>query len=294
MRRKKRYFSRGMLTVLAAVFAFLFLMPTVLTITNSFMTQSEITANYGQVFQNATNGKSYIKDKINLKFIPDKVSFSQYFTVLLKSPDFLYKFWNSVILVAPIVLAQLAVASVAAYGFTRWRGKIRDTIFFAYVILMLMPYQVTLVPNYLVSDYLGLLNTRWAIILPGAFAPFSVFLLTKSMRRIPASLIESAKLDGAGEWHIFWNICLPQCRSALYSIAILVFIDYWNMVEQPLILLPDASQQPLSVYLSQINAGEIGIAFAAAVIYMVPGLLMFLHGEAYLVEGITYAGSVKG
>ena len=294
MRRKKRYFSRGMLTVLAAVFAFLFLMPTVLTITNSFMTQSEITANYGQVFQNATNGKSYIKDTINLKFIPDKVSFSQYFTVLLKSPDFLYKFWNSVILVAPIVLAQLMVASVAAYGFTRWRGKIRDTIFFAYVILMLMPYQVTLVPNYLVSDFLGLLNTRWAIILPGAFAPFSVFLLTKSMRRIPASLIESAKLDGAGEWHIFWNICLPQCRSALYSIAILVFIDYWNMVEQPLILLPDASQQPLSVYLSQINAGEIGIAFAAAVIYMVPGLLMFLHGEAYLVEGITYAGSVKG
>ena len=294
MRRKKRYFSRGMLTVLAAVFAFLFLMPTVLTITNSFMTQSEITANYGQVFQNATDGKSYIKDKINLKFIPDKVSFTQYFTVLLKSPDFLYKFWNSVILVAPIVLAQLAVASVAAYGFTRWRGKIRDTIFFAYVILMLMPYQVTLVPNYLVSDFLGLLNTRWAIILPGAFAPFSVFLLTKFMRRIPASLIESAKLDGAGEWQIFWRICMPQCRAALYSIAILVFIDYWNMVEQPLILLPDASQQPLSVYLSQINAGEIGIAFAAAVIYMVPGLLMFLHGEAYLVEGITYAGSVKG
>ena len=294
MRKKKRYFSRGALTVLATVFAFMFLMPTVLTITNSFMTQSEITANYGQVFQNATDGKSFIKDTINLKFIPDKVSFSQYFTVLLKSPDFLYKFWNSVILVAPIVLAQLAVASVAAYGFTRWRGKIRDTIFFAYVILMLMPYQVTLVPNYLVSDYLGLLNTRWAIILPGAFAPFSVFLLTKSMRRIPVSLIESAKLDGAGEWHIFWNICLPQCRSALYSIAILVFIDYWNMVEQPLILLPDASQQPLSVYLSQINAGEIGIAFAAAVVYMVPGLLMFLHGEAYLVEGITYAGSVKG
>ena len=294
MRRKKRYFSRGALTVLAAVFAFLFLMPTVLTITNSFMTQSEITANYGQVFQNATDGKSFIKDTINLKFIPDKVSFSQYFTVLLKSPDFLYKFWNSVILVAPIVLAQLMVASVAAYGFTRWRGKVRDTIFFAYVILMLMPYQVTLVPNYLVSDFLGLLNTRWAIILPGAFAPFSVFLLTKSMRRIPVSLIESAKLDGAGEWHIFWNICLPQCRSALYSIAILVFIDYWNMVEQPLILLPDASQQPLSVYLSQINAGEIGIAFAAAVVYMVPGLLMFLHGEAYLVEGITYAGSVKG
>lgn len=293
-RHKKRYFSRGVLTLLAAVLAFLFVMPTLLTITNSFMTQSEITANYGQVFENANEGKSYIKDTITLKFIPDKVSFSQYFTVLLKSPDFLYKFWNSVILVVPIVIAQLLVASIAAYGFTRWRGKIRDSIFFFYVILMLMPYQVTLVPNYLVSDWLGILNTRWAIILPGAFAPFSVFLLTKFMRRIPASLIEAAKLDGAGEWRIFWSICLPQCRSALYSIAILVFIDYWNMVEQPLILLPNADMQPLSVYLSTINAGEIGIAFAAAVVYMIPGLLLFLHGESYLVEGIAYSGSVKG
>jgi len=292
--KKHRYFGRGAMTLLAAVFAVLFLLPTVLTITNSFMTQSEITANYGQVFSNANDGKSYISKKINLKFIPDKVSFSQYLTILFKSPDYLLKFWNSVILVVPIVLAQLMVASVAAYGFTRWRGRVRDAIFFAYVILMLMPYQVTLVPNYLVSDWLGILNTRWAIILPGAFAPFSVFLLTKFMRRIPVSLIESAKLDGASEWHVFWDICLPQCRSALYSIAILVFIDNWNMVEQPLILLPNADQQPLSVFLSTINAGEIGIAFAAAVIYMVPGLLLFLHGEAYLVEGIAYSGSVKG
>ena len=293
--KKKRYFSRGVLTLLAFLFAVLFLLPTVLTITNSFMTQSEITANYGQIFQNASSGaKSFIAKTINLKFIPDKVSFSQYFTVLLKSPDYLLKFWNSVILVVPIVLAQLMVASIAAYGFTRWRGRVRDGIFFAYVILMLMPYQVTLVPNYLVSEWLGLLNTRWAIILPGIFAPFSVFLLTKFMRRIPKSLIESAKLDGAGEWQIFWNICLPQCRSALYSVAILVFIDYWNMVEQPLILLPNADMQPLSVYLSKINAGEIGVAFAVAVIYMIPGLLLFLHGEAYLVEGIAYSGSVKG
>ena len=292
--KKKRYFSRAMLTLLAAIFAVLFLLPTVLTITNSFMTQSEITANYGQVFSNVSNGKSYISKTINLKFIPDKVSFTQYITVLLKSPDYLLKFWNSVILVVPIVIGQLLVASIAAYGFTRWRGKVRDTIFFAYVILMLMPYQVTLVPNYLVSDWLKILNTRWAIILPGVFAPFSVFLLTKFMRRIPVALIESAKLDGASEWHIFWDICLPQCRSALYSSAILVFIDYWNMVEQPLILLQNADQQPLSVYLSTINAGEIGIAFAVAVIYMIPGLLLFLHGESYLVEGIAYSGSVKG
>lgn len=294
--KKKRLFGRTAMFLICAAFALLFLLPTVLTITNSFMSQTELSANYGVVFSSGSTGEggTYMSEKVNLKFIPDKVTFSQYITTLLKSPDYILKFWNSVILVVPIVLLQVGVAAVAAYGFSRWRGKIRALIFFFYVILMLMPYQVTLVPNYLVSDWLGVLDSRWAIILPGAFAPFSVFLLTKFMRRIPASLIEAAKLDGAGEWQIFTKVCLPQCRSALYSIAILVFIDYWNMVEQPLILLPDAGKQPLSVYLSTINAGEVGLAFAIATIYMIPTLLLFLHGEEYLVEGIANSGSVKG
>ena len=290
--KKKRYFGRGAMFLLCAFFAVAFLMPTVLTITNSFMSESEINANYGMVFSTTTGG--YVSEKVNLKFIPDKVTLSQYITGLVKSPEYLLKFWNSVILVVPIVIFQVAIASVAAYSFTRWRGKLRSGIFFFYVILMLMPYQVTLVPNYLVSDWLGILNTRWSIIFPGMFAPFSVFLLTKFMRRIPYSLIEAAKVDGAGEWDIFTKICLPQCRSALYSIAILVFIDYWNMVEQPLILLQDAESQPLSVFLSSINAGEIGLAFAMATVYMIPSLLLFLHGEEYLVEGIANSGSVKG
>ena len=293
--KKKKYLSRGAMTVICAVFAVLFLLPTVLTITNSFMEQSEINANYGKIFANFSGGdKTFISDKVNLKFIPDKVSLSQDVTALIKSPDYLLKFWNSVILVVPIVILQVATAALAAYGFTRWRGKFRSFMFFFYVILMLMPYQVTLVPNYLVSEWTGLLNTRWAIIFPGMFAPFSVFLLTKFMRRIPNSLIEAAKLDGAGEWQIFTRICLPQCRSALYSITMLVFIDYWNMVEQPIILLDDPSKQPLSVYLSTINAGEVGVAFAVATIYMIPTLLLFLHGEEYLVEGIAHQGSVKG
>ena len=290
--KKKHYFGRGVMFLLCLIFAVLFLMPTVLTVTNSFMSEAELKSNYGVIFSNLQGG--YISKQVNLKFIPDQVSFSQYTTGLLKSPEYLLKYWNSILLVVPIVIFQVGIASVAAYSFTRWRGKIRSGIFFFYVILMLMPYQVTLVPNYLVSSWLGILNTRWSIILPGMFAPFSVFLLTKFMRRIPYSLIESAKMDGAGEWQIFTRICLPQCRSALYSIAILVFIDYWNMVEQPLILLQDADAQPLSVFLSSINAGEIGLAFAMATLYMIPSLLLFLHGEEYLVEGIANAGSVKG
>ncbi|MBR5094857.1 MAG: carbohydrate ABC transporter permease, partial [Oscillospiraceae bacterium] len=195
--RKKRYFSRGVMFLLCAVFAVLFLLPTVLTITNSFMSESEIRSNYGMIFSTTQGG--YVSEKVNLKFIPDKVTLSQYITGLIKSPEYLLKFWNSVLLVLPIVVLQVTIAAVAAYSFTRWRGRIRNSIFFFYVILMLMPYQVTLVPNFLVSKWLGILNTRWSIILPGMFAPFSVFLLTKFMRRIPYSLIESAKVDGAGE-----------------------------------------------------------------------------------------------
>ncbi len=282
-------------TLIAAAFAILFLLPIVLTISNSFMSSAEISSNYGSVFAvNQDGGKVFIAEKVNLKFIPDMVSFSQYITVLFKSPDYLLKFWNSVILVGPIVLFQLAVASLAAYGFARYTGKLRSIIFFSYIILMLMPYQVTLVPNYLVASWLNILDSYWAIWLPGIFSPFAVYLLTKFMKRIPYSIIEAAQIDGAGEWTIFRRICLPLCKGSLASAAILVFIDYWNMVEQPLILLSDAETHPLSVFLSKINAAEVGLAFAVATIYMVPSLLVFLYGEESLVEGIANQGGVKG
>jgi multiple sugar transport system permease protein len=278
-----------------AATALVFMAPTVLTITNSFMSGTEISANYGKIFGNVGSGtKVYISEKVNLKLIPDMISFNQYSTTLIKSPEYLLKFWNSVILVVPITLFQIIIALGAAYCFARFKGKVRSLFFFTYIILMLMPYQVTLVPNYLVANWLGILNTRWSIILPGIFAPFSVFILTKFMRRIPSAMIEAAQLDGAGEWQIFTRICVPQCRGTVYSVAILVFIDYWNMVEQPLILLSDSDLHPLSVFLSKINAGDVGLAFAVATIYMIPTLLMFLYSEDYLIEGISYSSGIKG
>ena len=279
-------------------FAVLFLFPTVFTLTNSFMSTTEITANYGKIFSGlgaaGSGGRVFIGEQVNLQLIPNRVSFSQYATVLLTSPEYLLKFWNSVIYVLPIVLFQLAVAAGASYSFARVDTKFRSAVFFIYIILMLMPYQVTLVPNYLVIDRLNLMNTRWAIILPGIFSPFSVFILTKFMKRIPSSIVEAAKLDGAGELSIFFRIFLPLCRSVLYSVAILVFIDYWNMVEQPLILLKDEELYPLSVFLSKINQGDTGVALAIAVIYMVPPVLLFLYSEDYLIDGISYSASVKG
>ncbi len=200
----KRITKIGTKTLVALIFVIFFVIPIVLTICNSFMNETEITANYGKVFDTSNNGShKFISEKVNLKFIPDKVSFSQYITVLFKSPDYLIKFWNSVLYVVPIVIVQLLIASLTAYGFTRFRGKKKEIVFFVYVIMMLMPYQVTLVPNFLVSKWLHILYTKWAILLPGFFSPFSVYLLTKYMRRISPAIIEAAKMDGAGEWQIF-------------------------------------------------------------------------------------------
>ncbi len=293
---QKKCLFTALLTGFAVLTAVLLLFPTVLTITNSFMRKEEIHANYGAMIDYLDNEKTgtFVLDQLNLKMIPDKVTFGQYVSVLFKEPDYLMKFWNAVILVVPIVFFQLIVSLAASYSFAFFQGKRKEIIFFVYIILMLMPYQVTLVPNYLVADKLGLLNTRWAVILPGIFSPFSVFLFTKAMRRIPASVIEAAKLDGAGHIQIFFQVCVPMVKNVIFSVLVLLFVDYWNMVEQPVVMLENSDYHPLSVFLSKINTDDVGLAFAVAVIYMIPALLLFFYGAEYLTEGITYSDGVKG
>ena len=294
MRNRRRMFN-GFVLIFILLSALMFLMPTVLTIANSFMTSNEISANYGAMFSNMTEKKKvFISDNVNLKFIPDKVTFDQYKAVLIQNSDYLMKFWNSVILTVPITVFQILVAILTSYGFSRYPNKFKSIIFFAYIILMIMPYQVTLVPNFLVADKLNMLDTRKAIILPAIFSPFSIFLLTKVMRRIPISYVEAAKLDGASELKILTKIYMPLCKGAIVSIAMLVFIDYWNMVEQPIVLMKNNALHQLSVFLSEINTGDIGLAFAVGTVYMIPTVLMFLYGEDYLIEGITYSGGIKG
>ena len=277
--------------VIVCLLLVFFMLPLALTIANSFMTESEIASNYGMIF--SRSGMSYVAEKVNLKWIPDWVSLNQYVSALLKNTIYLQRFWNSVFLYVPSTIFQIAIASLTAYGFTRTRGRITQILFFLYIVILLMPYQVTSVSNYLVSNELNLKNTYWSIWLPGIFSPFSVYLLTKYMKRIPKSIIESAKIDGTGEWQIFKSIMMPLCRGQIYSCMILVFIDHWNMVEQPLIMLDNTDAYPLSVFLSKIQADNIGIAFAASVIYMMPVLLMYLYGEDYVLEGIVSQAEVK-
>ncbi|MCQ2532738.1 MAG: carbohydrate ABC transporter permease [Saccharofermentans sp.] len=294
-RRTARHnFVLGIGVLIAIAVCVLALIPIFFTFLNSFMSSAEIKDNYGVIFQSLSghnsSGGQYLSKTPSLKMVPQYVTIDQYKDLLLMSPTYLLKFWNSIILVVPIVFGQMVVACLASYSFARYRMKRREVLFFSYIILMLMPFQVTLVPNYMIADKLGILNTNWAIILPGVFSTFAIFLLTKYMRQIPSAYIEAAKLDGASEWQIFTQIALPTCKSAIFALTILLFIDYWNMVEQPLVLLTDAEKQPLSVFLSQINEAEIGIAFAASALYMIPPLLIFLWGEEYLVEGISRSG----
>lgn len=293
MRGKHHRARRALLTVLLWAWALLFLAPTLLTVTNSFMSAGEISSSYGAVFGDGGSGTAYISAQVRLKFIPDMVTLRQYAAFLMESPEYLYKFWNSVFLTVPIVVMQVGTACLSAFGFARYSGRGRQALFFGYILLMLLPAQVTLAPNYLVARWLNILNTRWAVILPGAFTPFSVFLLTKAMARIPREIGEAASLDGASQWQMFARVYLPQCKSTIYAVVILVFIDNWNMVEQALILLTDTDKQPLSLFLSQINAGEISLAFAAATVYMIPPLLLFLHGEEHLVAGIGDSGNIR-
>lgn len=277
-----------------AILALLFISPMVITVTNSFMSESEIYSNYGMVdADTAAMEAGGVTAYANMKLIPDMVTLKQYYTVLVKRTQFLYMFWNSVRIVLPILSGQLMISSMAAYAFSRIKFRGHEKLFYIYMVVMLMPFQVTLVPNYIVAGMLGILGNVLSIILPGIFSTFGVFLLRQFMVSIPEAYSEAAEVEGAGHWIVFSRIIVPMTRTGIGALIILVFIDNWNMVEQPLIFLQDIYKQPLSIFLSSINKGERGLSFAASAIYMTPMLLIFRYGEEYLVEGIQ-AGGLKG
>ncbi|WP_405081512.1 carbohydrate ABC transporter permease [Paenibacillus chitinolyticus] len=284
---------KGAVTAVLAVIAGIILIPIVITFTNSLMTGREIGTNYGLIGRMNDTAGSEANAFVNLKVLPDLVTMEQYGEVLIHSPRFLMMFWNSVFLVVPIIAGQTVVAALAAYAFSKLRFRGRETLFLVYVLTMLMPFQVTLVPNYIMADKLGLLQSPGAIILPGIFAAFGVFMLRQYMLHIPYAYIEAAKMDGAGHWRIFSTIIIPMVKPGVSALTVLLFVDYWNMVEQPLIFLDDPFKQPLSVYLSRVNQGEQGIAFAASMLYMTPMVLLFLYAETNFIEGIQLSG-IKG
>ncbi|WP_042168133.1 carbohydrate ABC transporter permease [Paenibacillus gorillae] len=273
-------------------FGLLLLFPIIITSTNSLMTEQELKINYGVIGKLTEVTSSGADTFVNLKLLPDKVTLKQYSELLVHSPQYLLLFWNSVGLVVPIIIGQTVVAALAAYAFAKLNFRGRDSLFMVYLLTMLMPFQVTLVPNYIIADKLGLLHSTGAVILPGVFAAFGVFMLRQFMLHIPYAYIEAAKMDGAGHLRIFLTLILPMVKSGLAALVILLFVDYWNMVEQPLIFINDPFKQPLSVFLSRLS-GEWDKVFAASMLYMAPMVLLFLYAETYFIEGIQLSG-IKG
>ena len=188
----------------------------------------------------------------------------EYLILLFKRPLYLRMMWNSLIITIPVLIGQLLLAPLAAYGFWQCRWKYKEILFYLYMIVMLMPLQLTLVPNYLVANWLGIQNSSLAIILPAMFQPLGVFLIRQQIQDFPQETLEAARLDGA--------------------------IDNWNIVDQAVIFLREPYQQPLSVYLCQILEEQPDIFYAASVFYAVPVLLIFLMGQDYLIQGISMSG----
>ncbi len=163
-------------------------------------------------------------------------------------------------------------------------------MFVLYVVLMLLPFQVTMLSSYLVLNRLGMLDTPAAVILPAVFSTFPVFLTYGGFRCIPVQLFEAARIDGAGEWRIFWKLGLPLGKSGLLSAMVLGFLEYWNMMEQPMAFLENKALWPLSLYLPEITWAQAGYAFTASIITLIPAVFVFVWGQDYLEQGIIFSG----
>ncbi len=266
--------------------AIIYIIPLLIIFTNSFMSQGEITRHYGatyDLFDYTMAGRTHYAE---YRMIPELISLEQYYTLLFKTPMYLDLFLNSLKLTLPIVLMQTVIGAAAAYGFTAWKYRFKEVVLCVYIILMVLPFQATLVSNYIMADKLGILNTHLAIILPWGFSPFAVFIMRQSMKGIPISIFEAAQIDGANHFQRFFHIALPLSKGGTASLAILSFADCWAMVEQPMIFLKDADLEPLSILLSKIGQENIGLIFAASVFYMLPVVWIFLYGQEYFEQGI--------
>lgn len=257
--------------------------PIFLVITGSVMGSNDLKECLEPVF---LQGQGFVKWRL----IPQYPTIDHYKQLLIETPQFFVLFWNSIKLVCLILIGQMLIGVPAAWAFAVYQVRGKKLLFTIYIVLMLLPFQVTMLSNYLVLKELKLLNTHWSVILQAIFNTFPVFITYGSFRVIPKPLIEVARIDGASELYIFIKIGLPLGKGGILSTIVLGFLDYWNMIEQPLAFLEDKSLWPLSLYLPEIDWTQAGMAFSASVIMLIPAVFVFLMGNDYLEQGIIYSG----
>ena len=276
-RRRRHLLTRFLLVLLALII----LMPVIVTVLYSFFSPEEIRA-----FMD-TRGSFSDTAWMDARLSPRMFSLSQYWKILIVDTSVLRMFTMSVFYTVMILLGQAVFVPMLAYALSRFQFRGRNVIFMAILLLMLLPYQVTMVPNVLTLRRMGLMNTVWAVILPLWFAPFYVFLLRQFMASLPNELFEAAQVDGAGTIRCYFHVALPVCRPAIGAALALSFADCWNLVEQPMTYLSQKTElQPLSVMFNQLVSESTGVEFAGAVIYMLPALFVYLYFLEDILSGI--------
>ncbi len=274
---KKHRGTRFALTLIAVAI----LMPMILTFIYSLCAPSEMVS-----YMESRN--NYSEDELmEVKLAPKQFSLSQYYKILVEDEAVLRLFCNSALYTLAILIGQGLIIPAMAYALSRFRFPFRDTLFFAVIMLMLLPFQVTMVPNVLTLRNMGLMNTIWAVILPSCFSPFYIFLLRQYMVGLPKEILEAAEIDGAGTFRCFFHIILPVCKPIIGCAVALSFADCWNMVEQPLTYLAEnAELMPLSVMFNQLSSSTSGVEFAGATLYILPALLIYLYFQRDILDGI--------
>lgn len=217
------------------------------------------------------------------------VSFMPYYDVFWGQSQYMLRFWRSLGVCLCVGLGQLFVSVLAGFGFAKCRFPGQGAIFFGLMILMVLPVQVTLVPNYIMLGQLGLLDSYPALILPLIFVPLGAFILRQSFASIPDSILDAAMLDGCGIPKILLRIAMPMNVSGLVCAFLLSFLDAWNMVEQPIAYLRSFERYPLSVALAYVPPTNMAVHLVCCILVVLPCLFLFAFFNRELVEGITLA-----
>ena len=228
-------------------------------------------------------------------FIPENPKWSNYLTIWTKIPMATFV-KNTVVLTIIVTILQLLTSSFAAYAFAKLEFKYRNKLFLAYIATIAMPWQVYMVPQFIMMRKMGLNDKLMAMICLQAFSAFGVFLMKQFYEDIPDSLLEAARIDGMSEYKIYAKIMLPLSKPALSTLIIFTFINTWNDYLGPLIYLKSESKKTiqlgLKMFISQYSS-DYGLIMAGSVLSLIPLVIVFLIFQKYFVEGVASTG-IKG
>ena len=269
--------------MLLAVLALTIWWPIWFMISGSVMSMEEITLTIGPAVAGYSGYSVW-------PIVPSWPTLQPLTNLLLDTPHFFTMFWNTFRIVVPSVVGQLVIGAPAAWALSRFKFPGRRVVATVYITLMLMPFQVSMVPNFLVMDGLGLMGSVWSVVLPFAFSAFPVFIMMRGFDAVPHALLEAADIDGAGKFRTFLHVGLPLGVPSILAAMTLGFLDVWGAIEQPMTFLNDPASWPLSLFLPQIVAEELGLAMAASLLMLMPAALFFFFGQKYLELGIQAAG----